>query len=343
MIQRIEANLQGNWQKELANAVTDPKKLLEQLDIPVEKYQHHFAARTLFPMRVPQPFIAKMKQGDFNDPLLQQVLPLESEFIAEPGYTKDPLLEQENDIPGLLHKYQSRVLIIFRGGCAVNCRYCFRRHFPYQDNHLNKQAMLEPLAYIRAHPEINEVILSGGDPLMANDSAIDWFLTELEAIKHLTRVRIHTRLPVVIPNRVTTALCQRLQSSRLKTILVTHINHANEIDGTLVAALSKLKQANVTLLNQAVLLKGINDSAVEQQNLSEALFSADVLPYYLHVLDKVEGATHFYVCDEDAVSLMQELLTLIPGFLVPKLVREIGGEKSKTPLDLGLYFGSSVK
>ncbi|MBE0364932.1 hypothetical protein PULV_a3224 [Pseudoalteromonas ulvae UL12] len=336
MIQTIEANLHTDWQKELSLAVSEPKKLLEMLNIDSNLYVEDAEARSLFAMRVPLPFIAKMQKGNFNDPLLQQVLPLRQEFLKKAGYSSDPLKEQKNEVPGLLHKYSSRVLIIFRTGCAVNCRYCFRRHFPYQDNHLNKRAMQEPLAYIAAHPQINEVILSGGDPLMANDEQLNWFVEQLEKIQTVTRLRIHTRLPVVIPNRITETLCQILKKTRLKTIMVTHINHANEIDKALSDKIRQLKSAGVTLLNQAVLLKGINDTTAAQVALSEALFEADILPYYLHLLDKVEGASHFEISDEQAKQLMIDVLNQLPGFLVPKLVRELGGEKSKTPIDLGL-------
>lgn len=342
MIQRIEANLHTNWQKEFANSVTEPNELLELLELNKETYIEDIKARSLFAMRVPRPFIAKMEKGNPNDPLLLQVLPLKQEFELHPEFSKDPLTEQETPVKGLLHKYKSRVLLIFKAGCAVNCRYCFRRHFPYGDNHLNKVQLRETLSYIQAHPEINEVILSGGDPLMAKDDALLWFVEQLEAIKHVTRLRIHTRLPVVIPSRITNELCALFANTRLNIVFVTHINHANEIDQTLVDAMAKLKHAGVTLLNQAVLLKDVNNHVIAQVNLSERLFDAGILPYYLHVLDKVEGAQHFYVSDNDAIALHSELLTELPGFLVPKLVREIGGEKSKTPIDLGLYSGSSV-
>lgn len=342
MIQRIEANLHTNWQKEFANSVTDPNELLELLELNKESHSEDIQARRLFAMRVPRPFIAKMEKGNPNDPLLLQVLPLKQEFLVHPDYSKDPLEEQETPVKGLLHKYKSRVLLIFKAGCAINCRYCFRRHFPYGDNHLNKAQLTETLSYIAAHSEINEVILSGGDPLMAKDEALTWFVEQLENIKHVTRLRIHTRLPVVIPSRITTELCTLFEKTRLKVVFVTHINHANEIDNVLITQLAKLKQVGVTLLNQAVLLRNINDSLIAQVNLSERLFEANILPYYLHVLDKVEGAQHFYVSDNKAVRLHTDLLAELPGFLVPKLVREIGGEKSKTPLDLGLYSGSSV-
>ena len=337
MIQRIEANLHTNWQKELANAISDPKILLKLLEIDSKNLSDDIAARKLFAMRVPLPFVSRMEKGNLNDPLLKQVLPLADEFETHSGYTSDPLEEQNNQTPGLLHKYKSRVLLIFRGGCAVNCRYCFRRHFPYQDNHQNKQSLLSALDYIAKHPEINEVILSGGDPLMANDEALMWFIEKLEAINHVTRMRIHSRLPVVIPARITEAFLAIPTHTRLKLILVTHINHANEIDDALKKQLIAVKRAGYTLLNQAVLLKSINDTVAAQISLSERLFEADVLPYYLHVLDKVQGAHHFAITDAQAIALHRELLTELPGFLVPKLVREVGGEKSKTPLDLGLY------
>ncbi|SFC45391.1 EF-P beta-lysylation protein EpmB [Pseudoalteromonas denitrificans] len=334
MIQTIEANLHTNWQKELAMVVTDPIKLLKMLELDEKSFSDDIKAKKLFPMRVPIPFIKKIKKGDPQDPLLLQVMPLQKEFLTKKGFDFDPLLEQKNEVPGLLHKYKSRVLIIFKTGCAVNCRYCFRRHFPYQDNHLNKRDLLKSLKYIENDLNINEVILSGGDPLMAKDEAIDWFITELEKIKHVSRLRVHTRFPVVIPSRITTALCERFSNSKLKIIIVMHINHANEIDKVLINKMKLLKSSGVTLLNQAVLLKGVNDTSKDLVNLSEKLFSADILPYYLHLLDKVSGASHFDVSEEKSKQLMLDILSELPGFLVPKLVREIGGEKNKTPINL---------
>ncbi|RXE95356.1 EF-P beta-lysylation protein EpmB [Pseudoalteromonas sp. PS5] len=336
MIQINEVNLQTNWQKELANVVTDPQELLNILGLQDHFDARDFAAKRLFPMRVPRPFIDKMRHGDRYDPLLLQVLPVHQEYLTEAGFSKDPLEEQDAPVPGLLHKYRSRVLLMLKTGCAVNCRYCFRRHFPYQDNQVNKRTLAPVFDYLRTHPEINEVILSGGDPLMAKDDMIAWVLEQLETIPQIKRLRIHSRLPVVIPTRITEALCQRLAQSHLKVILVNHINHPNEIDEHFKAAMKQLKQANVTLLNQAVLLKGINNDAATQAQLSEALFDADILPYYLHLLDKVEGASHFDVEEAEAKTLMAELLETLPGFLVPKLVREIGGQPSKTPVDLDL-------
>ena len=336
MIQRNEANLHKNWQKELANVVTCPKVLLEMLGLSSQVHENDIKARSLFPVRVPVPFIKKMRHGDVNDPLLLQVMPRHQEFIAKAGFNKDPLEEQDNKQPGLLHKYRSRVLVMFKTGCAVNCRYCFRRHFPYQENQLNKRSLIEALDYIKSDTNINEVILSGGDPLMAKDDAISWFMDELEQLPQIKRMRIHSRLPVVIPSRVTDELCQRLADSPLKIIFINHINHAIEIDSEFKTAMQKLKKAAVTLLNQAVILKDVNDSARAQIDLSEALFDADVLPYYLYLLDKVEGASHFDIKEEQARRIVGEMLLALPGFLVPKLVREIGGQQSKTPIDLKL-------
>ncbi|QBJ61884.1 EF-P beta-lysylation protein EpmB [Pseudoalteromonas sp. DL-6] len=336
MIQRNEANLHKNWQKELANVVTCPKVLLEMVGLSSQVHENDIKARSLFPVRVPLPFIKKIHHGDANDPLLLQVMPRHQEFLTKSGFNKDPLLEQDNNQPGLLHKYKSRVLVMFKTGCAVNCRYCFRRHFPYQENQLNKRSLIDALSYIKSDKNINEVILSGGDPLMAKDDAISWFLDELEQIPQIKRMRIHSRLPVVIPARITEQLCERLAKSPLKIIFVNHINHANEIDNDFKDAMKMLKQANVLLLNQAVILKDVNDKLDAQINLSEALFDADVMPYYLHLLDKVEGASHFDIDEAQAIKIMAELLEALPGFLVPKLVREIGGQKSKTPIDLKL-------
>lgn len=336
MIQRNEANLHKNWQKELANVVTCPKVLLEMVGLSSQVYENDIKARSLFPVRVPLPFIKKIRHGDANDPLLLQVMPRHQEFLTKSGFNKDPLLEQDNNQPGLLHKYKSRVLVMFKTGCAVNCRYCFRRHFPYQENQLNKRSLIDALNYIKSDKNINEVILSGGDPLMAKDDAISWFLDELEQIPQIKRMRIHSRLPVVIPARITEQLCERLEKSPLKIIFVNHINHANEIDNDFKNAMAMLKKADVLLLNQAVILKDVNDTVDAQIHLSEALFDADVLPYYLHLLDKVEGASHFDIDEQHAIKIQAELLEALPGFLVPKLVREIGGQKSKTPIDLKL-------
>lgn len=337
MIPKKLEPVENLWQKELATVYTDPLKLLEYLEISPQIIAETFAARKLFPMRVPKPFAARMEKGNLHDPLLQQVLPLNAEFIEADGFVADPLQEQKGTVKGLIHKYQSRLLLVVKGGCAVNCRYCFRRHFPYQDNQVNRAGWQAAIDYIKGDPEINEVIYSGGDPLMAKDRFLAWLTQEIEAIPHVKYLRIHTRLPVVIPSRVNSEFLAWFADSRLKPIMVVHVNHANEIDAEFESAMRKLQHQGVTLLNQSVLLKNVNDSADAQVALSQRLFDIGVMPYYLHMLDKVAGASHFLVEDNEAVKLQREVIKRLPGYLVPKLVREIGGQPGKTPIDLQLH------
>ncbi|ALB56335.1 EF-P beta-lysylation protein EpmB [Cronobacter universalis] len=326
-----------DWLSQLADVITDPDELLHLLNIDAsEELLAGRDARRLFALRVPRAFAARMEKGNPQDPLLRQVLTAREEFVAAPGFTTDPLEEQNSVVPGLLHKYHNRALLLVKGGCAVNCRYCFRRHFPYADNQGNKRNWQAALDYIAAHPELDEIIFSGGDPLMAKDHELEWLVANIEAIPHIKRLRIHSRLPIVIPARITDALVRLLGETRLQVLLVNHINHAQEIDDAFRAGMAKLRAAGVTLLNQSVLLKGVNDNAATLAALSNALFDAGVMPYYLHVLDKVQGAAHFMVSDDEARAIMRELLSQVSGYLVPKLAREIGGEPSKTPLDLQL-------
>ncbi|MGF1742841.1 EF-P beta-lysylation protein EpmB [Vibrio profundum] len=336
IITRKVDSVEQNWLTQLANSFTDPAKLMDYLEIAQEEWVDGYEARKLFSQRVPMSFVRRMEKGNPYDPLLRQVLPLKTEFNIQAGYSQDPLQEQSNAIPGLLHKYKNRALMIVKGGCAINCRYCFRRHFPYQENKGSKSTWQRSLEYISQHPELNEIILSGGDPLMAKDHELEWLIQAIDDIPHIKRLRIHSRLPVVLPDRVTEQLCASLQNSRLQTVFVTHINHANEINEELQQAIERIKQAGITLLNQSVLLKGVNDNVEAQVALSESLFDAGVLPYYLHVLDKVQGAAHFYVDDDTARAIMAGLVEQVSGYLVPRLTREIGGRKSKTPLDLRL-------
>jgi EF-P beta-lysylation protein EpmB len=321
------------WQQELADLVTDPRELLQLLGLNPDQLPRTCQASESFALRVPRPFLKRMRYGDPRDPLLLQVLPGAPELQTSPGYSADPLQEaQANPHPGIVHKYRGRLLLIAAGQCAVNCRYCFRRQFPYADNHLSRADWHKALDYIRAQSEVREVILSGGDPLVLGDRQLAWLAQELAAIVHLDKLRVHTRLPIVAPSRVTDEMIQWLCGTRLKPVLVLHCNHANEIDAEVQAALQKLRNAGVTLLNQAVLLKGVNDSEEALANLSEALFTAGVLPYYLHQLDKVQGAAHFAVGDERARQLLQAIRNRLPGYLLPRLVREIPGEGAKTPI-----------
>ncbi|WP_346993384.1 EF-P beta-lysylation protein EpmB [Alteromonas gracilis] len=337
IIPKKPISVEHNWQKELAFSFTDPAKLLQHLGLDEENYAQHIKARRLFPMRVPRHFVELMEKGNPNDPLFLQVMPLSEEFLTSPGYSEDPLEEHDTAGKGILHKYDSRVLLMVRTSCAVNCRYCFRRHFPYADNAVSKHQWEDVLDYIRGNSNINEVIFSGGDPLMAKDDHLAWLASEIADIAHVKRLRIHTRLPVVLPDRLDDAFMDWFSNLPMQKVLVLHANHANEISSKLVVRLRKLQQKGVTLLNQSVLLKGINDSGEAISQLSEALFEAGVLPYYLHVLDKVQGASHFYVSDGDARGIMEETIKRLPGFLVPKLVREIGGQPGKTPIDLQLH------
>lgn len=329
-IQPLYSDEKADWLRDLATAFNDPVTLLNYLELPVSEFEQAIQARKLFPLRVPRPFAEKMEKGNRFDPLFLQAMSLGEEFLQADGFSKDPLEEQHSPAPNILHKYHNRLLFMFKNSCAINCRYCFRRHFPYDEVKSGKASWQQSLAYIREHSELEEVILSGGDPLMAKDSELDWLLTELEQIPHIKTLRIHSRLPVVIPNRITEELCERLAQSPLQRVLVTHINHANEIDAVFAEKIAKLKRAGVVALNQSVLLKGVNDNAETLKALSDKLFAYGILPYYLHLLDKVEGASHYYVDDITASDIYRELQRITSGYLVPKLAREIAREPNKT-------------
>ena len=320
----------AQWLTDLANAFNNPVALLEFLELDPADFSQDILARKLFALRVPKSFAEKMEKGNRYDPLFLQAMASANEFLQAEGFVKDPLEEQHSPAPNILHKYQNRLLFMIKNSCAINCRYCFRRHFPYDEIKSGKQIWQQGLDYIAAHKEIEEVIFSGGDPLMAKDAELDWLITQLEQIPHIQTLRIHSRLPVVIPNRITETLCQRLLQSRLHIVLVTHINHANEIDEIFAQKMQMLKQANVVLLNQSVLLKSVNNQAECLKQLSHKLFSIGILPYYLHLLDRVEGASHFFIEDAEALMIYRKLQKITSGYLVPKLAREIGGEPNKT-------------
>nr|WP_298250818.1 EF-P beta-lysylation protein EpmB [uncultured Halomonas sp.] len=321
------------WQAQLAGAIRDPRELCRRLGLDERWLPGAEAGHALFEVRVPEAFLARMHRGDPDDPLLRQVLPLGEEARPTPGYVDDPLEEAAHTpAKGLIHKYHGRVLLITSPACAVNCRYCFRRHFPYAENSPSTAQWEASLDVLRDDPSITEAILSGGDPLATNDRRLAGMIQRLEDIPHLKRVRIHTRLPVVIPERIDANLLGWLEATRLQKVMVLHINHANEIDDAVIDACARLKRAGVTLLNQSVLLRGINDSIETLATLSERLLDAGVLPYYLHVLDPVTGAAHFDVPDAEARELVAGLREKLPGFLMPRLVREVPGENSKTPL-----------
>lgn len=321
------------WQAELARVVRDPFELAALLDLDPETLGMAAGAAEQFPLRVPRPYVARMRRGDPSDPLLRQVLPSARELEQVAGYVPDPLHEQAaNPVPGLIHKYHGRVLLLASPACAIHCRYCFRRHFDYAANTPGRAQWQRALEYIAADSSITEVIYSGGDPLAASDALLAWLTGQIEAIPHVRRLRIHTRLPVVIPARIDAQLLAWLTSCRLQRVLVLHVNHRNEIDSELATAVSHLRDAGVTVLNQSVLLAGVNDCAEQLAALSEGLFSAGILPYYLHLMDSVDGAAHFAVHRARAIALHRQLLTRLPGYLVPRLVQESAGHPHKLPL-----------
>lgn len=329
--------LPDHWQTLLSQTLSSPAELFRYLEMSDADSQRLLedanAASLEFALRIPKPWLDRIEKGNLNDPLLRQVLPLGEELKDVPGYVSDPLAEMEsNPHNGLIHKYKGRVLIILTSACAINCRYCFRRHFPYEDNRLGPDQWQQVLTYLQDTTSVSEVIFSGGDPLVSSDKRLQQMISDLEQIPHLQRLRIHTRLPVVLPQRVTRELCQILQNSHLQTVVVVHSNHANEIDQDVTNAVTGLRQAGVTVLNQAVLLRGVNDSVQALKSLSETLFSSGILPYYLFTFDPVKGAAHFDVPDDEARQLMQALQAELPGYLVPKLAREIPGRSAKTLL-----------
>jgi EF-P beta-lysylation protein EpmB len=318
------------WQAELARAVTDPAELLKLLGLGREWLEPAMAAARGFPLRVPRGFVARMRHGDPYDPLLRQVLPLVEELIAADGYGPDPVGDQAASVaPGVLRKYHGRVLLTATGACAVHCRYCFRRHFPYAEANAATGHWQAALAAITRDRSIEEVILSGGDPLSLPDQKLGEFVQALGGLPLVKRLRVHTRLPVVLPERVTEELCALLGDARPKPVVVLHVNHANEINDSVRQACARLGRSGAVLFNQAVLLRGVNDDPGVLARLSEALFEAGVLPYYLHLLDRVQGAAHFEVPEAAAQSLYTALQARLPGYLVPRLVREVAGADHK--------------
>ncbi|EKU54265.1 MULTISPECIES: EF-P beta-lysylation protein EpmB [Acinetobacter] len=323
-----------NWQSQLSDLITDPLELLNLLELSTDQLlSGAILASEQFKLRVPRAFVGKMNIGDPLDPLLLQVLPHHLELEEHPEFVTDPLGEEAaNQMAGVLHKYQSRFLLTLTGACAIHCRYCFRRHFPYQENLPKNDDWINIKAYIEQNPQINEVILSGGDPLTLSNRKIALWLERLASLPQLKILRIHSRVPIVIPNRIDDELISILKNSRLRIVVVVHSNHAAELDDFTCSKLLQLSLHHITVLNQAVLLKGVNDAAETLNALSSRLFEARVMPYYLHVLDKVKGAQHFDLRSSEIDQIYTDVLASLPGYLVPKLVREIAGEKNKTPL-----------
>ena len=332
-LQIIPSGKPTNWQEILSDLITDPKELLHILSLDINKKPVSLSALSQFSLKVPRPFVKAMQRENWNDPLLLQIWPSKQEEIGLSGYTSDPLHEVKfNPVAGILHKYQARVLLTAAPHCAIHCRYCFRRHFDYQSNTPSRDDWSKSLNYIKADPSIQEVILSGGDPLAISDRQLLWLIQELESISHLKILRIHTRIPIVLPQRVTPELTTILNQTRFDVVMVVHCNHSQEISTYVIEGIEALRQSKITLLNQSVILADINDDPEILKKLSYALFSLSILPYYLHLPDKVMGTSHFSVPSDKAIRIINSLRKELPGYLVPILVQEEPGALSKTRL-----------
>ena len=320
------------WQREYADAITEPAELLALLELAPGQVPDLATTDTGFPLRVTRYFAGLMRRGDPSDPLLRQMLPCRSEFTDVPGFVADPVGDNAaSPVAGVLQKYRGRALLMTTGACAVHCRYCFRRHFPYAAHSLSRH-LDAALSQLERTPELHEVILSGGDPLSLGDERLLPLLRRITALPTLRRLRIHTRLPVVLPSRMTKTLIDALGDLPATTVFVLHINHPNEVTPSLHGALEPLRRGGAQLLNQSVLLKSINDDADILAELSESLMDIGVLPYYMHLLDPVAGAAHFEVDKEAAGQLHRQLQARLPGYLVPRFVREVAGHSAKTPM-----------
>ncbi len=325
------ASRQPDWQRELAEGFRHPGALLRFLGLPSEHWDRR--ATAVFPFRVPRAFAARMRPRDPHDPLLLQVLPRSEENRETPGFVTDPVGDESAEVaPGVLHKYRGRVLLIVTGACAVQCRYCFRRQFPYPERQLTASRWRAALEYIRGNRDIREVILSGGDPLVLSDDRLQRMIADLAAIPHLHRLRIHSRLPIVLPSRIDDGLLAALTSTRFSPVMVVHANHGNEIDAAVERAVTRLRDHHVTVLNQSTLLAGVNDRVEALVALQETLFAAGILPYYLHLLDRARGTAHFEVDPARARALHEQLRRRLPGYLVPRLARDLPNAPYKITL-----------
>ena len=333
-----------SWKDSLARAVRDPAELIEILRLDESLLEETRKAAELFPLVVPREFIERMRPGDPADPLLRQVLPLGPELEEAPGGRSDPLEEKEFlRAPGLLKKYDGRALLITAGACAVNCRYCFRREYPYGETPVGMKAWEPAFRMLEADESIREIILSGGDPLVLTDGALSRLVERLDRIPHLRRLRIHSRLPIVIPQRVTDRLLRTLRTSRLTPIVVVHTNHPAELAAATGAALRRFINAGIPVLNQAVLLRGVNDAEDALAELSERLIDLGAIPYYLHQLDPVSGSRHFHVPVRRGLELIAALRRRLPGYAVPRYVQEIPGEAHKSDLTGQLFPGPKTE
>jgi EF-P beta-lysylation protein EpmB len=322
-----------DWHRSLAAAIRDPDELIDELELPSRFREPATRAAGLFPLMVPRSFLSRMQKGNPADPLLKQVLPLDAEFDVVPGFVPDALDESRfRPAPGLLQKYAGRALLIATGACAVHCRYCFRRHYPYGNEPRTLSDWEPALEAISADRSLREILLSGGDPLMLTDQRLAALVERLADIAHLRRLRIHTRLPIVLPDRISESFLELLHATRLTPIVVVHANHPHEVVADCADALRRLVRSGATVLNQAVLLRGVNDDADAQTELCERLVDLGVIPYYLHQLDRVAGTAHFDVPEETGRAIIAELRRRLPGYAVPQFVREVPGKEFKVPL-----------
>lgn len=330
IVSKYKDESQTDWQKSLAEAIRDPLELLGLLDLDETKYKKELVLKGKFKQFVTRSYVQKMKKGDWNDPLLKQVLPLKQEERFSIGFVNDPVDDLNAELSlGVLQKYQGRVLLITTGACAVHCRYCFRQHYPYGNSLSNNKNWLETINKLKSDDSIHEVILSGGDPLMLSDERLARMCKGIADIPHIKTLRFHTRIPIFLPERITQSFLSQISALMVQKVMVIHTNHENEVDEVVGQCLQKLHDAGFTLLNQSVLLKGVNDSAEVLIQLSHKLFKYNVLPYYLHQLDKVQGAAHFEVTRQKSIVLHEEMKIQLPGYLVPKLVEEVSGKRSK--------------
>lgn len=329
-----------SWQKAMQEAFTSSNELIKHLGLSDKLSLGAQSAATKFPLRVPKRFVDKIAFGDINDPLLKQILPLQEELNKHPEYLVDPLNEQKkNPSPGLLHKYKSRALLILTQACAIHCRYCFRREFNYQENKLNPSTLTETIHYIQQHKAINEIILSGGDPLMLSDEKLQVIFNALTTLPQLKTIRLHSRVPIVLPERLTPSLFKLFAKTPKKIVMVVHTNHPNEFkDSYTQQALQQFSEKRIPIFNQSVLLKGINDNPDTLIQLSYQLFDNGIMPYYLNTLDKVTGTEHFAITQKQTQKLYWALLENLPGYLVPKLVQENPALPFKVPLCLDIGF-----
>ncbi len=335
MTDTVKTSLIPIWQQELQSAFTNIEELLTFLQLPVDDLSLHYHAAQKFPLLVTHHYATRIKKSDWNDPLLRQVLPHPDELKTHTDYLTDPVGDNNASVsPGLIHKYFGRILLITTGACAIHCRYCFRREFPYAANSAKPSQFDDINAYLTNNSDVTEVILSGGDPLTLSDAKFSRLFNTLLNIPQIERIRIHTRLPIILPSRVTQQLLDTLNTSKKKIIIVIHANHANELSQDVFKALTTLRNINVTLLNQTVLLKGVNDDPDSLIQLSYRLFDCHTLPYYLHLLDKVNGAMHFDIPKHNALNIYAKIQQKLPGYLTPKLVREEAGKPHKTLLQV---------